>query len=187
MNGVYLLNSLSINLFHLPPSQHYEHALINERTMIKIVHLAIFVALFGLLPSMFCWGCYSVIQDAETYKLGYPSNYHYLNQSKTYELDGVSNAEEYVKTRRAMDIVGISDDEQVCWIKFVCNYVPSLSQLGLVFINSLYAHQEAIFRTLAGILHLGNVDFSPGKEHDSSAIKNHQSNFHLQMAADLFR
>ncbi|KAL6556707.1 hypothetical protein OROGR_005995 [Orobanche gracilis] len=96
--------------------------------------------------------------DAETFKLGHPSNFHYLNQSNTYELDGVSNAEEYVKTRRAMYIVGISDDEQ-----------------------------EAIFRTLAGILHLGNVVFSPGKEHDSSVIKDPKSNFHLQMAADLFR
>ncbi|KAL7159103.1 hypothetical protein ABFS83_01G006500 [Erythranthe nasuta] len=96
--------------------------------------------------------------DAEAYKLGHPSNFHYLNQSKTYELDGVSNAEEYVKTRRAMDIVGISDDEQ-----------------------------EAIFRTLAGILHLGNLEFSPGKEHDSSVIKDDKSNFHLQMTANLFR
>lgn len=57
--------------------------------------------------------CYCVIQDAETYKLGHPSDFHYLNQSTIYELDGVSNAEEYVKTRRAMDIVGISDNEQV--------------------------------------------------------------------------
>ena len=56
---------------------------------------------------MFC------LQDAEKYKLGHPSTFHYLNQSKIYELDGVSNAEEYVKTRRAMDIVGISSEEQV--------------------------------------------------------------------------
>ncbi|KAL0313787.1 UNVERIFIED_CONTAM: Myosin-15, partial [Sesamum calycinum] len=96
--------------------------------------------------------------DAEMYKLGHPSNFHYLNQSKIYELEGVSNAEEYVKTRRAMGIVGISDNEQ-----------------------------EAIFRTLAGILHLGNVEFSPGREHDSSVIKDQKSNFHLQMAANLFR
>ncbi|XP_022892708.1 myosin-15 [Olea europaea var. sylvestris] len=96
-------------------------------------------------------------RDAEIYKLGHPSNFHYLNQSKIYELDGVSNAEEYIKTRRAMDIVGISHEEQ-----------------------------EAIFRTLAAILHLGNIDFSPGKEHDSSVIKDQKSNFHLQMAADLF-
>lgn len=42
-----------------------------------------------------------------------PSHFHYLNQSKTYELDGVNSAEEYMKTIRAMDIVGISHGEQV--------------------------------------------------------------------------
>ncbi|XP_073030962.1 myosin-15 isoform X1 [Primulina eburnea] len=96
-------------------------------------------------------------RDAEAYKLGHPSEYHYLNQSKTYELDGVSSAEEYVKTKRAMSIVGISEEEQ-----------------------------ESIFRTLAAILHLGNVEFSPGKEHDSSVMKDENSFTHLQMAADLF-
>nr|GEV28813.1 myosin-15 isoform X1 [Tanacetum cinerariifolium]GEV32066.1 myosin-15 isoform X1 [Tanacetum cinerariifolium] len=96
-------------------------------------------------------------RDADTFKLGHPGNFYYLNQSKIYELEGVSSAEEYVKTRRAMDIVGINNDEQ-----------------------------EAIFRTLAAILHLGNIEFSPGKEHDSSVVKDDQSNFHLQIAADLF-
>ncbi|XP_010261885.1 PREDICTED: myosin-15 isoform X3 [Nelumbo nucifera] len=96
-------------------------------------------------------------KDAEKYKLDTPSKFYYLNQSKTYDLDGVSNAEEYMKTRRAMDIVGISLDDQ-----------------------------EAIFRTLAAILHLGNIEFSPGKEHDSSTIKDQKSSFHLQMAANLF-
>ncbi|XP_059642620.1 myosin-15 [Cornus florida] len=95
--------------------------------------------------------------DAEKYKLGDPSHFHYLNQSKIYELDGVSSAEEYMKTRRAMDIVGISLEEQ-----------------------------EAIFRTLAAILHLGNIEFSPGKEHDSSVIRDQKSSFHMQMAANLF-
>lgn len=60
-----------------------------------------------------------LLQDAEKYKLGHPSDFHYLNQSKTYELDGVSNAEEYTKTRRAMDIVGISQEEQVLLLQFV--------------------------------------------------------------------
>ncbi|KAF3670562.1 hypothetical protein FXO37_08488 [Capsicum annuum] len=96
--------------------------------------------------------------DAEKYKLGHPSDFHYLNQSKTYELEGVSNAGEYTKTRRAMEIVGISQEEQ-----------------------------EAIFRTLAAILHLGNIEFSPGKEHDSSVIKDEKSRSHLQMAAKLFK
>lgn len=95
-------------------------------------------------------------EDCDKYKLEHPSLFHYLNQSKTYELQGVSNEEEYIKTRRAMTIVGISQDEQ-----------------------------EAIFRTLAAILHLGNVEFSPGIEHDSSKVKDEKSSFHLQMAADL--
>ncbi|KAH9616472.1 hypothetical protein KSS87_005406 [Heliosperma pusillum] len=96
-------------------------------------------------------------ENSERYKLEDPTQFHYLNQSKTYELEGVSNADEYIKTRRAMTIVGISDTEQ-----------------------------EAIFRTLAGILHLGNVEFSPGKEHDSSKIKDQKSSCHLQMVAELF-
>ncbi|TKY58001.1 Myosin-15 protein [Spatholobus suberectus] len=96
-------------------------------------------------------------RDAEKYKLGHPSHFHYLNQSKIYELDGVSNAEEYLKTRRAMDVVGINHEDQ-----------------------------EAIFRVLAAILHLGNIEFSPGKEHDSSVVKDEKSRFHMQMAADLF-
>ncbi|CAE6162205.1 unnamed protein product [Arabidopsis arenosa] len=96
--------------------------------------------------------------DAEKYKLSNPRQFHYLNQSKTYELEGVSSAEEYKNTRRAMDIVGISHDEQ-----------------------------EGIFRTLAAILHLGNVEFSSGREHDSSVVKDLESRNHLQMAADLFK
>ncbi|KAL4195806.1 hypothetical protein AMTRI_Chr04g180180 [Amborella trichopoda] len=96
-------------------------------------------------------------KDTEKYKLGPPNTFHYLNQSKTYELEGVSSAEEYIKTRRAMDIVGINFDDQ-----------------------------EAIFRTLAAVLHLGNIEFSPGREHDSSTIKDQKSNFHLQTAASLF-
>lgn len=60
-----------------------------------------------------------LLQDAEKYKLGHPSDFHYLNQSKTYELEGVSNAGEYTKTRRAMEIVGISQEEQVLQLYFV--------------------------------------------------------------------
>ncbi|XP_073014429.1 protein OPAQUE1-like isoform X1 [Typha latifolia] len=96
-------------------------------------------------------------KDAEKYKLTDARSFHYLNQSKTYELEGLSNAEEYLKTRRAMDIVGIS-----------------------------FSDQEAIFRTLAAILHLGNIEFSPGKDYDSSIIKDPKAKFHLQMAANLF-
>ena len=52
-------------------------------------------------------------QDADKYKLAHPRNFYYLNQSHMYELEGVSDAEEYLKTRRAMDIVGICFSDQV--------------------------------------------------------------------------
>lgn len=57
--------------------------------------------------------CINSSQDAEKYKLDNPRNFHYLNQSKTYELQGISSSEAYQKTRRAMDIVGITLIDQV--------------------------------------------------------------------------
>lgn len=40
-------------------------------------------------------------------------SFHYLNQSDCYDLNNVSNGREYVKTRRAMDVVGINPEDQV--------------------------------------------------------------------------
>ncbi|GJP48240.1 hypothetical protein CLOM_g7505, partial [Closterium sp. NIES-68] len=58
-------------------------------------------------------------------------HFHYLNQSRCFELEGKSsNAEEYGKTRSAMRVIGISEDEQL-----------------------------SILRLLAAVLHLGNVEF----------------------------
>ncbi|XVE51896.1 hypothetical protein DITRI_Ditri02bG0077600 [Diplodiscus trichospermus] len=102
--------------------------------------------------------CAAPPEDIERYKLGGPKTFHYLNQSSCYELDGVNDAHEYLATRRAMDIVGINDQEQ-----------------------------EAIFRVVAAILHLGNIDFAKGKEIDSSVIKDDKSRFHLNMTAELLR
>jgi len=53
------------------------------------------------------------LQDVQKFKLENPRSFHYLNQSNCYELDGIDDAKEYLETRRAMDIVGISADEQV--------------------------------------------------------------------------
>ncbi|XP_030953020.1 myosin-17-like isoform X2 [Quercus lobata] len=92
----------------------------------------------------------------EKYKLGDPKSFHYLNQSNCYALDGVDDGHEYLETRRAMDIVGISEEEQV-----------------------------AIFRVVAAILHLGNIEFAKGQEIDSSVIKDEKSRFHLNMTAEL--
>ncbi|GKB18050.1 IQ motif, EF-hand binding site containing protein [Tanacetum coccineum] len=100
--------------------------------------------------------CAAPPEDIEKYHLGDPKSFRYLNQSKCYELDGVSDSDDYLATRRAMDIVGMNEKEQ-----------------------------DAIFRVLASILHLGNIEFSKGKEVDSSVIKDDKSKFHLQMTADL--
>ncbi|KAK8712719.1 hypothetical protein V6N13_147948 [Hibiscus sabdariffa] len=100
--------------------------------------------------------CAAPQEEVDKYKLGSPQSYHYLNQSKCYELVGVSDAQEYLETRRAMDIVGISSKEQ-----------------------------EAIFRVIAAILHLGNTAFAKGKDADSSLPKDDQAKFHLQTTAEL--
>ena len=45
--------------------------------------------------------------------------------------------------------------------------------------------QDGIFRVVAGILHLGNIDFTKGQEVDSSVLKDDKSKFHLKMTAEL--
>lgn len=52
-------------------------------------------------------------QDVKKYKLGDPRTFHYLNQTNCYEVANVDDAREYLETRNAMDVVGISQDEQV--------------------------------------------------------------------------
>ncbi|XP_050251488.1 myosin-9 [Quercus robur] len=100
--------------------------------------------------------CAAPPEEKERYKLGNPKSLHYLNQSNCYELVGVSDAHDYLTTKRAMDIVGISQKEQ-----------------------------DAIFRVVAAILHLGNIDFAKGEESDSSILKDEESKFRLKMTADL--
>ncbi|KAK2402813.1 Myosin family protein with Dil domain-containing protein [Trifolium repens] len=100
--------------------------------------------------------CAAPQEEIEKYKLGNPKSFHYLNQSQCYELADVNDAHEYLATRRAMGIVGISQKDQ-----------------------------EAIFRVVAAILHIGNIDFAKGKEIDSSVPKDNKAKFHLKTAAEL--
>ncbi|KAH0888565.1 hypothetical protein HID58_050994 [Brassica napus] len=102
--------------------------------------------------------CAAPPEEREKFKLGDPKSFHYLNQSKCFKLDGVDDTEEYLATRRAMDVVGISEEEQ-----------------------------DAIFRVVAAVLHLGNVEFAKGKEIDSSVLKDDKSRFHLDTTAELLR
>lgn len=73
-----------------------------------------------------------------------------------------------------------------CFLTCFSHSVSSLFLGPSVIAFLSVSHQEAIFRVLAAILHLGNVEFSPGKEHDSSVIKDEKSRFHMETAADLF-
>ncbi|KAG4197582.1 hypothetical protein ERO13_A05G032500v2 [Gossypium hirsutum] len=102
--------------------------------------------------------CAAPPEVREKFKLGDPKSFHYLNQSSCYALDGVDDAQEYLTTIRAMDIVGISEEEQ-----------------------------EAIFCVVAAILHLGNIEFAKGADVDSSVIKDEKSRFHLNMTAELLK
>ncbi|KAK4794857.1 hypothetical protein SAY86_012851 [Trapa natans] len=101
--------------------------------------------------------CAAPAEDIQRYKLGHPKTFHYLNQSNCFQLEGLDESKEYIATRRAMEVVGISSDEQ-----------------------------DAIFQVVAAILHLGNVEFMKGKEMDSSIPKDEKSWFHLRTAAELF-
>ncbi|WCJ20549.1 myosin-like protein XIF [Euphorbia peplus] len=100
--------------------------------------------------------CSAPPEEVKKFKLGNPRNFHYLNQSNCYEVANVDDAREYLETRNAMDILGISQDDQ-----------------------------EAIFRVVAAVLHLGNINFIKGKEADSSKLKDEKSRYHLVTAAEL--
>ncbi|KAF7152397.1 hypothetical protein RHSIM_Rhsim01G0259100 [Rhododendron simsii] len=101
--------------------------------------------------------CAAPPEDIKRYKMANPRSFHYLNQTNCYELDGIDDAKDYIATRSAMDVVGMSPEEQ-----------------------------DGIFRVVAAILHLGNIDFVKGKEMDSSMPKDEKSWFHLRTAAELF-
>ncbi|XP_059651763.1 myosin-12 [Cornus florida] len=100
--------------------------------------------------------CAAPPEDVKKFKLGDPRKFHYLNQTNCYEVANVDDAREYLETRNAMDVVGISQDEQ-----------------------------DAIFRVVAAILHLGNIEFIKGKDIDSSKLKDDKAVYHLQTAAEL--
>ncbi|KAL2535753.1 Myosin-11 [Forsythia ovata] len=126
--------------------------------------------------------CAAPQEETEKYKLGHPKSFRYLNQSNCYELVGISDAHDYLATRRAMDIVGISQKEQV---KSYNQYLSAAPFALSAHTKTLLLFQDAIFRVVASILHLGNVEFSKGKEADSSVLKDDKSKFHLQTVAEL--
>lgn len=62
--------------------------------------------------------CYCIalkFQVLQKYKLENPRSFHYLNQTNCFKLDGVDESKEYLATRSAMDVVGISHEDQVAY------------------------------------------------------------------------
>eukprot|EP00879_Flechtneria_rotunda_P010956 GHRR01011448.1.p1 GENE.GHRR01011448.1~~GHRR01011448.1.p1 ORF type:complete len:975 (+),score=342.76 GHRR01011448.1:784-3708(+) len=82
--------------------------------------------------------------------------FHYLNQSTCFDIPGDSNAEEYKRTVTAMAKVGIPPQQR-----------------------------EAVFATVAAVLHLGNISFVEEREADSSKVAPGPAYEHLQAAAAL--
>jgi len=72
-------------------------------------------SIFFIFLSLFIY----IWQDIQKYKLGNPRAFHYLNQTNCFELEGVDELKEYQDTRRAMDVVGISSEEQVFYWEFL--------------------------------------------------------------------
>ncbi|KAI8022350.1 Myosin-12 [Camellia lanceoleosa] len=46
-------------------------------------------------------------------------------------------------------------------------------------------NEDVIFRVVAAMLHLGNIDFVKRNETDSSKLKDEKAHYHLQTAAEL--
>uniref|UniRef100_A0A8B9E2Z0 Unconventional myosin-Va n=1 Tax=Anser cygnoides TaxID=8845 RepID=A0A8B9E2Z0_ANSCY len=82
----------------------------------------------------------AALPEFKTLRLGNADYFHYTKQGGSPVIDGVDDAKEMVNTRQACTLLGISD-----------------------------SYQMGIFRILAGILHLGNVEFA-SRDSDSCTI-----------------
>ncbi|XP_058854703.1 unconventional myosin-Va-like isoform X3 [Acipenser ruthenus] len=93
------------------------------------------------------------LPELKVLKLGQATNFHYTKQGRSPVIDGVDDAKEMVNTRHACTLLGISEP-----------------------------YQMGIFRILAAILHLGNVEIKD-RDSDSSIVP--PNNAHLTVFCDL--
>eukprot|EP01080_Neovahlkampfia_damariscottae_P010518 gene10518-3040_t len=85
-------------------------------------------------------------------KLTKPSDFHYLNQTECYTVNGIDDSKEFKDTKDAMNLMNFSN-------------------------------QDEIFELLAGILHLGNIEFE-GNPKEQAKLKNKES---LEIASKLLK
>mmetsp|Transcript_14360 Transcript_14360/g.26611 ORF Transcript_14360/g.26611 Transcript_14360/m.26611 type:complete len:1731 (+) Transcript_14360:285-5477(+) len=80
-----------------------------------------------------CAGAQMDKKFKEKFRLGDADEYHYLNQSGVVEVEGISDERDFETVLGAMETIGIGVSEQ-----------------------------DDVIRTIAGILHLGNINFAKG-------------------------
>ncbi|KAJ3123943.1 Unconventional myosin-Ie [Nowakowskiella sp. JEL0407] len=83
-------------------------------------------------------------EATEQYGLMAPENYHYLNMSNSYTADGINDAKEYKDMIHAMSVCGITKQ-----------------------------NQTNLHKILAGILHLGNIEFV--EEKNNAVVKDKEA------------
>ncbi|XP_068711585.1 unconventional myosin-Va-like isoform X2 [Montipora foliosa] len=96
----------------------------------------------------------SDLPELKDLRLGHQDNFNYLNQGECPYVADVDDGEGFEEMCEAMDLVGIMEDQQ-----------------------------QMIFRILAGILHIGNVDIQPAGDEESEI---NDKDVHLAIAAELF-
>eukprot|EP01121_Diplochlamys_sp_Union-15-3_P000162 TRINITY_DN1014_c0_g1_i1.p1 TRINITY_DN1014_c0_g1~~TRINITY_DN1014_c0_g1_i1.p1 ORF type:complete len:920 (+),score=212.17 TRINITY_DN1014_c0_g1_i1:54-2813(+) len=80
-------------------------------------------------------------QQKNAWGLTSANDFYYLNQSGNTSIDGVNDIKVFGKTKAALNVVGITDQEQ-----------------------------DQIFQVLAGILHLGNIKFTTQGGKDDAVV-----------------
>ena len=78
------------------------------------------------------------------FSIAHQDNFYFLNQGECPYVNEVDDVEGFEEMREAMDLVGIMEDQQLM-----------------------------IFRILAGILHIGNIDIHPSGEEESEIDVRH--------------
>ncbi len=95
-------------------------------------------------------------QEVEELSLLPAKKFRYLSQSNCFYLDGVNDAEEFEHTKQAMEVVGLSREEQA-----------------------------AVFRVGAAVLHLGNVGLEESPDGEGSQLAGGEAEGHLRAAGGL--
>ncbi|GFY98498.1 myosin family protein with Dil [Actinidia rufa] len=111
--------------------------------------------------------CSAPPEARQKYKLENSKSFRYLNQSNCYELDGVNDVHEYLETRRAMDIVGISEEEQRVMVtpeEIITRILDPVTALG---------SRDALAKTIYSRLFdwiMENINISIGQDPTSKSI-----------------